>query len=343
MCKTFSEEDMGKNKDHQKIRDLFRTIHRMSWLFIWISSLLIFVSCTKKPEGEITITTKTVTEITHNSANCGGDVSFTGGFVIGECGVCYSEDSYPTVSDGYTEDHNGIGSFHSKLNNLEPDTKYYVRAYAKTSSGIKYGNQESFTTKENGTWLYYGDNEWESRFGLTNGGTLTWAVRFPSSMLTNYKNTHINKIKICAGEKGTYTVNIYEGGTSSPTTLLYTQEHSITSKGINKLEVSPVIRLNTSNSLWISATNTHVAGEYPAGCSKGINNEDARWRCHSGNWTNDTSNGWKDVCWMIQLCLTDNNGKELELSLPLLPDPIPSESQVITVSEDNPPHSADPL
>lgn len=326
------------------VKNRYCDIHfKIDFLFFLFITTFALTSCKKKPEGEITITTKSVTEITQNSAKCGGSVSYTGGFTIGECGICYSQDSYPTISDGYTEDHNGMGNFHSNLNNLEPDTKYYVRAYAKTSSGIKYGNQESFTTKEYGTWLYYGDNEWESRWGLTNGGTLTWAVRFPSSMLTNYKNTQINKIKICAGEKGAYTVSIYEGGTSSPTTLLYSQEYSINSTGINKLEVSPMIRLNTSNSLWISATNTHVAGEHPAGCSKGINNQDARWRCYSGNWTNNTSNGWKDVCWMIQFCLTDNSGKELELSLPFLPNPIPSENQDITDSENNPPHREDPL
>ena len=71
------------------------------------------------------------------------------GYSIGECGVCYSEISTPTTSDGYTKDHEGTGSFNSTLSELKSGTTYYVRAYAKTSSGIEYGNQESFTTLEN--------------------------------------------------------------------------------------------------------------------------------------------------------------------------------------------------
>ena len=283
---------------------------------------LLFVAC--KKEGTITVTTTSVTEITENGAQTGGDVFYTGGFSIGECGVCYSEHSYPSVNDDfddnsyYTNDHYGTGTFTSSLNNLKSGTKYYVRAYARTSSGIIYGNEEVFYTKE-GNWLYYGDNVMENSWGLINGGTLTWAVMFPSSMLTSYNNKKINKVKICVGKKGTYTVNIYKGGTSSPTTLLYTKNYSITSTGMNTLEVNPAINLTTSQNLWISITNSHEAGEYPAVNSKGINNPNARWRCHSGDWVNDTSNGWEDVCWMIQACLSNSTNKEEEV-LDITPD-----------------------
>ena len=309
---------------------------------------IVFASCKKKPDGNITVTTKTVTDITENSAKCGGTVSFTGGFTIEECGICYSENSYPTVSDYYTEDSYGTGSFNSTLSNLNSGTKYYVRAYARTSSGIKYGSQEIFTTKENGTWMLYGDGTWKQQWGLLYGGTLTWAVMFPSSMLSAYNGTKITKVKIYAGEKGTYTVNIYKGGTSSPTTLLMSQDYSITSTGLNTLEISPMISLTTSQNLWISVTNTHEAGDHPAGCSEGINNPNARWRCHSGNWTNDTSNGWTDGCWMIQALLSNDNSKngetEILLSLPSNQD-LSNKQDLESYNKsilDNPPHCANP-
>ena len=309
---------------------------------------IVFASCKKKPDGNITVTTKTVTDITENSAKCGGTVSFTGGFTIEECGICYSEDSYPTINDYYTEDSYGTGSFNSTLSNLNSGTKYYVRAYARTSSGIKYGNQESFTTKENGTWMLYGDDTWKNRRGLKNGGTLTWAVMFPSSMLSAYNGTKITKVKICAGEKGTYTVKIYKGGATSPTTLLMSKDYSVTSTGLNTLEISPLISLTTSQNLWISVTNTHEAGDYPAGYSEGINNPNARWRCYSGNWTNDTSNGWTDVCWMIQALLSNDNSKngetEILLSLPSNQD-LSNKQDLESYNKsilDNPPHCANP-
>jgi hypothetical protein len=37
-------------------------------------------------------------------------------------------------------------TFTSTMTKLSPGTKYYVKAYAITSSGISYGNQVSFTT-----------------------------------------------------------------------------------------------------------------------------------------------------------------------------------------------------
>ena len=293
---------------------------KIGFLFFLFVTTFALTSCKKKPEGEISITTKAVTDITENSAKCGGSVSFTGGFTIEECGICYSEDSYPTVSYFYTEDSYGTGSFNSTLSNLISGTKYYVRAYARTSSGIKYGNQESFTTKENGTWMLYGDDTWKNRWGLTNGGTLTWAVMFPSSMLSAYDGTKITKVKICAGEKGTYTVKIYKGGATSPTTLLMSKDYSVTSTGLNTLEISPLISLTTSQNLWISVTNTHEAGEHPAGASEGINNPNARWRCYNGSWEDEIEhNGNTDLCWMIQVLLSDTrdkNDKEIEISMP---------------------------
>ena len=311
--------------------------------FLLLSCLMVLISvlpsCKKKPDGSVTVTTKSVSDITVNSAKCGGTVSFTGGFTISDCGVCYGTKSSPTVCDGCTEDHYGVGSFNSTMGNLEAGTKYYVRAYARTSSGIKYGHQENFTTKEDGNWLYYGDNETKTRWGLLNGGTLTWAAMFPSSMLATYSNTKINRIKINAGEKGNYTIRIYKGGTSSPTTLIYSEEYTISSTGINKLKIYPAISLTTSQNLWITVTNKHDAGQHPAGTSKGTCTANARWRCINGTWTNDISNGWPDECWTIQVCLSDGTGKDgefLEATLPLGPNPALSESSKKETDLDEP-------
>ena len=142
---------MKVNEEPQKRKEFFKKTHKRLLLFSYIMllfSTLLLISCKKKPEGEITVTTMFVTDITMNSAKCGGTVSYSGGFTIGDCGVCYSTTSYPTVSDGFTVDHFGEGSFNSTIKNLESGTNYYVRAYARTSSGIKYGNQEIFIQKK---------------------------------------------------------------------------------------------------------------------------------------------------------------------------------------------------
>lgn len=286
-----------------------------------IMLLCALAACKKKPEGEITVLTAPVSEITDNSAKCGGRVYFTGVFDIGDCGVCCSDYALPTISDFFTEDQYGTGSFNSNLKNLKSNTTYYARAYARTSSGIIYGEQESFTTRPNDTWLFYGDNELANTIGLNNGGTWTWAVMFPASILTSYNGAKINKVKIYACEIGTYTVSIYQGGTDSPTTSLMSNDYPITSTGINTMAISPAIALDNSENLWIALTNTHEAGEYPAGASVGTNDPNARWYCYNGEWSDVMLDLEDDLCWIIQAYLSFGTGKDGEDMEVLLPQP----------------------
>ncbi|MBM9536057.1 delta-60 repeat domain-containing protein [Desulfobulbus alkaliphilus] len=53
------------------------------------------------------------------------------------------------VKDGETENGSGYGRFGVRVENLQPGTIYYVRAYAQTAAGtVYYGNQESFRTAD---------------------------------------------------------------------------------------------------------------------------------------------------------------------------------------------------
>ena len=111
-----------------------------------VATIVFFVACNKKTEGVITVETKSITNITGNSATTGGTVTSTG-YTVGDCGICYSESYSPSLDDSFTKDHEGNGSFSSTLTNLKSGTKYYVRAYAKTSMGVEYGDELSFTTQ----------------------------------------------------------------------------------------------------------------------------------------------------------------------------------------------------
>lgn len=44
-------------------------------------------------------------------------------------------------------DGNGTGLFQSNITNLQPNTTYYLRAYATNEAGIAYGQQEEFITE----------------------------------------------------------------------------------------------------------------------------------------------------------------------------------------------------
>ncbi len=96
--------------------------------------------------GEPVIETASITNITETTATSGGTVSSSGGAAVTQRGVVYSTNPNPTVIDNLTIDGNGLGSFVSQLESLEPGTTYYLRAYATNSVGTSYGNELSFTT-----------------------------------------------------------------------------------------------------------------------------------------------------------------------------------------------------
>lgn len=108
--------------------------------------LLLLLGCNKGSDT-ITVVTKQITEITPTTAKCGGKVTMTGNYTIGICGICWSESSNPTIEDFLTKDNNGQFEYVSLMENLKPMTRYFVRAYATTSSGVIYGQEISFTTE----------------------------------------------------------------------------------------------------------------------------------------------------------------------------------------------------
>lgn len=95
-----------------------------------------------KPE----LTTKSILKITQNSAFSGGTIISDGGATITNKGVCWSTEPNPTIANNITEDGSGIGEFSSNLNELIPNTEYFIRAYATNSKGVSYGNELSFIT-----------------------------------------------------------------------------------------------------------------------------------------------------------------------------------------------------
>ncbi|WP_139786763.1 choice-of-anchor Q domain-containing protein, partial [Desulfamplus magnetovallimortis] len=95
-----------------------------------------------------TVTTSEISDITETAATGGGEVTSDGCDTITARGVCWSTSQNPTidVNDGKTTDGTETGPFTSSITGLEPDTTYYVRAYATNSVGTAYGEEKTFTT-----------------------------------------------------------------------------------------------------------------------------------------------------------------------------------------------------
>ncbi len=97
-----------------------------------------------------TVTTVAISNIDKTTATGSGNVTADGGATVTARGICWSTSQNPTISGSHTTDGTGTGTFTSSMTGLEPNTTYYVRAYATNSAGTAYGDQVSFTTLPDG-------------------------------------------------------------------------------------------------------------------------------------------------------------------------------------------------
>ena len=92
------------------------------------------------------VNTTSISSITSSTATAGGNVTSQGGSIVTARGVCYGTTPNPTLSNSFTTNSAGTGTFTSNFSGLTQNTTYYVRAYATNSYGTNYGIQVSFTT-----------------------------------------------------------------------------------------------------------------------------------------------------------------------------------------------------
>ena len=120
-------------------------------VLIVVSLLVISIySCEDlSPEVKINVNTDSIMAITSNSFLIEGKVDFMGSSEISDHGFCYSKSSPPTIENG---DSLGLGvktspgTFKSKITGLDPNSKYYVRAFASNNNVIFYGEELSLYT-----------------------------------------------------------------------------------------------------------------------------------------------------------------------------------------------------
>ncbi len=95
---------------------------------------------------QATLETLAPENITSTSVSSGGEITDIGGGEILERGICWSTEPSPTIAHSKAIAGAGSGRFTIKVNNLEPGSTYYVRAYAINSAGVSYGPEMNFST-----------------------------------------------------------------------------------------------------------------------------------------------------------------------------------------------------
>ena len=94
-----------------------------------------------------TLTTTMVSSVTSVSAIARGNIVNNGDADITSRGVVWSTNPNPDISlSTKTFNGSGIGSFVSIINDLSPNTTYYLKAYATNLNGTYYGSEITFKT-----------------------------------------------------------------------------------------------------------------------------------------------------------------------------------------------------
>jgi hypothetical protein len=94
----------------------------------------------------LTVNTGAVSAVTATSADVAGDVIADGGKEVTERGICWGLSPDPSLSDQFTVNGGGLGTFVGTLTPLLPGTVYHARAYATNANGTAYGLDVQFTT-----------------------------------------------------------------------------------------------------------------------------------------------------------------------------------------------------
>lgn len=138
-----------------------------------------------------TVITNAATTITTSSAGVGGNVTSDGGASVTERGVCYSTTPNPSTSGNKIQSGSGLGNFSGTISGLNPNTNYYIRAYAINSVGTSYGTELSFTTQQiaappidSAVSLYVGG--WKSLYAYNAAtGQLKWKKDLPDYVFSS--------------------------------------------------------------------------------------------------------------------------------------------------------------
>lgn len=148
-------------------------------LIIFLLIAITFTACQKKDiHYNAVINTTKVNSIKITSAKCGGIIT-PNVLKILSCGICWSTEKNPTTENSKTIESVESGNFTSTMTGLNPNTTYYVRAYAINSQVTGYGEATSFTTYRSDAVSDYDSNY----YNIVTIGTQIW-------MSENLKTTH---------------------------------------------------------------------------------------------------------------------------------------------------------
>jgi len=110
------------------------------------------LSFTTPPSPFPVVLTSNSAATTSTTASSGGEITNQGDAPVTQRGVIWSTtfDNLTIALPTKTSNGIGVGQFTSSITGLNPNTTYYIKAYAKNSIGVGYGNLVGVTTPQSG-------------------------------------------------------------------------------------------------------------------------------------------------------------------------------------------------
>ncbi len=161
-----------------------------------------------------------------------------------------------------------------------------------------------------GGWLHYDDGTYASSIGTGQPSPCYWGVSFPDTEeYAGYSVTKLAVYDAAPDYAGTYTANVYFGGTDAPGTLVSTQEVTLTGVAdFVEIELGQAIALDGTQPLWITFYTPNIT--YPAAGSAFTGNINSDWISLDGTTWNHASTDYNlFYSWMIRAYLENSKGE----------------------------------
>ena len=101
--------------------------------------------------------TSTITEVNETQVSVKGEISLERAVVQDVFGVVYSTSPFPTIENNKLSLSGRKGAFEIIVQNLQPNTAYYFRAFLQANGKIYYSNQLSSTSQYDKRWQRMAD------------------------------------------------------------------------------------------------------------------------------------------------------------------------------------------
>ena len=191
----------------------------------------------------------------------------------------------------------------SSLNSIGNSWKYTFMI-----RGIFQGSSTPQTMGD--TLSYCADSSYSTNIGA--GGNLYWGISFSPAQLAGHNS--LESVLLYIVESGQYTLNIYSGTATAPTTLLRSQTYTLSNtNAYNVCSLSTPLAISQNNYLWVTFHNNTI--DYPAAACNYVGDPNSDWVSTNGtSWSALHDISTLQYSWLIK-CVTSQNTAAADIAI----------------------------